>query len=130
MPNRPARTAAPTAFHQVLIILFGALFFKGGAGDPIADRVKDAVEDDARRPAAVAAAEALDASLKRDAAEVIRWHEGFYALIGTAEATADDVRANVDEFIATLEGLEREQIDLRRALAESLEPSEWGEVFD
>ena len=128
MPNRPARTAAPTAFHQVLIILFGALFFKGGAGD-VADRVKDAVEDDARRPAA-AAAEALDASLKKDAAEVIRWHEGFYALIGTAEATADDVRANVDEFIATLEGLEREQIDLRRALVESLEPSEWGEVFD
>ena len=92
--------------------------------------MKDAVEDDARRAAAVAAAEALEASLERDAAEVIRWHEEFYALIGTAVATSDEVRANVDEFIATLEGREREQIDLRRALIESLEPSEWKDVFD
>ena len=43
MDERSQSVGSPTSFHQVLILLFGALFFSPGGGEPLAERVKDAV---------------------------------------------------------------------------------------
>ncbi|MBL6757825.1 MAG: hypothetical protein ISQ11_15625 [Planctomycetes bacterium] len=130
MDERSQSVGSPTSFHQVLIILFGALFFSPGGGEPLAERVKDAVSDSARQERAVGAAEAIDAAVGEDVDAVIKWHEEFYRAIGEAGADEALVRGKIDEIIDRLAEFEQQQLSLRGDLRDQLEPSEWDEVFD
>lgn len=130
MAEQHEPVGAMTSFHQVLIILFGALFFAPGGHEPIVDRVESAVSDGARKEKAVAAAKAIDAAVGEDVDAVIAWHEEFYRAIGEAGADEAAVRGKIDEIINRLAELEQEQLELRGDLRDQLEPEEWSEVFD
>ncbi|MDG1985343.1 MAG: hypothetical protein P8M11_12300 [Planctomycetota bacterium] len=130
MDQRNQTGGSTTSFHQVLIIIFGSLFFAGGGNDPLAERVQDAVPDNDRGAKAVAEAAAIDEARGQDVTAVIAWHEEFFKVIGQPDAGETVVRAKIDEVIDQLEALERHQLSLRSDLRGHLEPSEWSEIFD
>jgi len=130
MEQRSSTQGSTTSFHQVLIIIFGSLFFAGGGEAPLADRVGDAVTDSDRRAKAVAAASAIEAALGKDIDAVIDWHEDFFKAIGAAGVDEAKIRGKIDEIIEDLGQFERQQLSLRSDLRAQLEPSEWSEVFD
>lgn len=119
-----------TSFHQILIIIFGTLFFGGSGDESLAERVEEAVSAGDRRAEAVAAAKAVDGALREDVDAVINWHEDFFRTIGQPEVTEAMILGKIDEIIETLEQLERAQVRLRADLHSKLERSEWDKVFD
>lgn len=130
MDQRSHLGGSTTSFHQILIIIFGSLFFAGGDAKPLADRVKDAVSDGDRSAKAVAAAAAIDQARGEDIDAVIAWHEEFFKVIGGPDVDEAVVHAKIDEIIEQLEELERQQLSLRSDLRAQLDASEWSEVFD
>ncbi len=130
MVQRSHVGGSTTSFHQILIIIFGSLFFSGGDAKPLAERVKDAVSDDDRSAKAVAAAAAIDEARGEDIDAVIAWHEEFFKVLGGPDVDEAVVRAKIDEIIEQLEELEQQQLSLRSDLRTQLEPAEWSEVFD
>lgn len=130
MDQRGQSVGSPTSFHQVLIILFGALFFSPGSGEPLAERVEDAVSDSTRQERAVVAAKAIDGAVDQTVGAVIRGHGEYYRAIGGAGADETLVRGKIEEIIERLAESEQGQLRLRGDLRDQLEPSERAEVFD
>ena len=119
----------PTAFHQVLIILFGTLFLASG-NDTLEDRVEDALPEGERRERALDVVERMEDHAEEELRLFVQWHEGFYDLIEEGERSPEAIRAAVTELMRGANDFDRRSVDLIMELREQVEPDEWAGLFD
>jgi len=121
---------AMTGYHQVLIILFGAMFFGGGGSVDITKRVKKTVGDDVRKERAMRIAEELDALPGNVVGDLISSHRDFYEALSSPELDPDAIRASLDVMIELLHEGDERGLELRFRLKDQLTAKEWGKVWD
>ncbi|MEM9378643.1 MAG: hypothetical protein AAGB93_01750 [Planctomycetota bacterium] len=115
-------------FHQVLIILFGTMFFASGS-DSLDDRVEDLLPEGERRERALDLIDRIEDHGEDELHRFTEWHDRFYTMIESGERSPEAARAAVAELMDGANDFDRRSIDLFMELRGAIEPDEWSELF-
>ena len=129
-PDVQETTRGNTSFHQVLILLgAGASLFLVGGSKTLADRTRDAIEDESRREAAGLIADEIEQAKQRVIEQFVESRDDFFDVARRHEATGPEIDAALSRGVEEAERFQRELLELRSRLKQQVTSTEWSEVF-
>ena len=121
------RQSRTTTFPQVLILTALYLFGGSGGGVDIPKTVKKCVDDEVRRDAAVAAAEAMVETRVQMAQFVLALRQDFNTVLQD-EFTAADLEAVFAKAQEGIDDLRAAFLDARFKMRDEMTPEEWAKL--
>lgn len=130
---RPTATVSPAgrpaAFHQILILLLGSMFFGGDGSEDLVARVENALPDGDARDRAVEIAGRIVGGQRDAIRGFLDSRARFYDAVARETLTESELRSRLAGPIAELRTLEQHTVDEYLQLRTTIDAEAWAELF-